>query len=94
MPGGESMLEVQTRVMRKLYELRDKHQFVAIVTHGDVIRAIVTLVLGMPLDLIHRIEIDPASLTLIELGTDFARVRLLNDPCESTPLRLPATRHQ
>ncbi|HEV3410463.1 MAG TPA: histidine phosphatase family protein [Chthoniobacterales bacterium] len=88
-PGGESMLEVQVRVVRKLHELRKPHQFVAIFSHGDVIRAIAALVLGMPLDLFLRIEIDPASMTLIEMSENFARVRFLNLPCEGAPLHLP-----
>jgi probable phosphoglycerate mutase len=91
-PGGESMLEVQLRVMRKLRELRAEHQFVAIFSHGDVIRAIVTLVLGMPLDLFLRIEIDPASLTLLEFRENFARVLFLNVPCEATPLEFSVGR--
>jgi broad specificity phosphatase PhoE len=91
-PGGESMLDVQTRVARKLCELRSRHQFVAIFSHGDVIRGIVTLVLGMPLDLFLRIEIDPASLTLIEFGENFARVLFLNVPCEATPLEFAVGR--
>jgi broad specificity phosphatase PhoE len=88
-PGGESMLEVQVRVLRKLHELRKQHQFVAIFSHGDVIRAILALVLGMSLDLFLRIEVDPASLSLIELSENCARVRFLNLPCESSPLHLP-----
>src|SRR5215212_9816 len=91
-PGGESMLDVQARVARKLCELQSRNQFVAIFSHGDVIRAIVTLVLGIPLDLFLRIEIDPASLTLIEFGENFARVLFLNLPCEASPLELPAAR--
>ncbi|MCA1660546.1 MAG: histidine phosphatase family protein, partial [Verrucomicrobiaceae bacterium] len=87
-PGGESMLQVQVRVLRKLHELRKQHQFVAIFSHGDVIRAIAALVLGMPLDLFLRIEIEPASTTLIEMSENFARVRFLNLPCESAPLQL------
>jgi probable phosphoglycerate mutase len=72
--------------------LRSRHQFVTIFSHGDVIRAIVTLVLGMPLDLFLRIEIDPASLTLIEFGENFARVLFLNLPCEAAPLEFRAER--
>ena len=92
--GGELMLEVQARVVRKLTELRAQHEFVAIVTHGDVIRCAVAHFAGIHLDMFFRIEIDPASLTLIELGPDFARVRLLNAPSSGSPLELPKVRHQ
>ncbi len=93
-PGGELMLEVQARVVRKLTELRARHQFVAIVTHGDVIRCAIAHFIGMHLDLFFRIEIDPASLSLLELGDDFARLRLLNCPSTGSPLELPPVRHQ
>lgn len=93
-PKGELMLEVQTRVLRKLSELRGKHQFVAIVSHGDAIRATMAHFLGVPLDLFQRIEIDPSSLSLVECGDDYVRVRLLNAPSTGSPLELPAIRHQ
>jgi probable phosphoglycerate mutase len=63
------------------------------VTHGDVIRATFAHFLGMPLDLLLRLEIDPASLSLVELGENFAHVRLLNAPSTGSPLQLPAQRH-
>ena len=93
-PGGELMLQVQARVIRKLMALRDQHRFVVIVTHGDVIRCAVSHFAGIHLDMFFRIEIDPASLTLLELGADFARIRLLNAPGEGSPLVLPQVRDQ
>jgi broad specificity phosphatase PhoE len=92
-PNGELMLEVQARVLRKLTALRGQHQFVLIVTHGDVVRVTFAHFLGMPLDLLFRIEIDPASLSLLELGANFAHVRLLNAPSTGSPLELPTRRH-
>jgi probable phosphoglycerate mutase len=93
-PRGELMLEVQTRVLRKLSALRGKHSFVAIVSHGDAIRATMAHFLGQPLDLFQRIEIDPASLSIVECGGDYVRVRLLNAPSTGSPLELPPVRHQ
>ena len=93
-PGGELMLEVQARVVRKLAVLRAQHQFAVIVTHGDVIRTAFAHFLGVHLDLFHRIELDPASLSLVELGDNFVAVRLLNAPSAGSPLELPALRHQ
>jgi probable phosphoglycerate mutase len=93
-PDGELMLDIQARVVRKLTELRATHQFVAIVSHGDVIRATLAHFLGVHLDSFQRIEIDPASLSLVEVGDDFVKVRLMNAPWEGSPLKLPALRHQ
>ncbi len=77
-PGGEMMVQVQGRVVRKLCELRALYQFVVVISHGDVIRAAISYALGIPLDLFQRIQIDPASISVIELGDDFVRVRLIN----------------
>ena len=93
-PGGELMLEVQARVVRKLVALRERHQFVVIVTHGDVIRTALAHFLGVHLDLFQRIEVDPASLSLVELGENFVSVRLLNAPSAGSPLELPVVRRQ
>jgi broad specificity phosphatase PhoE len=77
-PGGELMLEVQARTVAKLEELRSRHDVVAIVSHGDVIRGIVAHFLGLPLDFIHRLQIDPASITILELEDWGPKLRLIN----------------
>ncbi|MCU1504204.1 MAG: Phosphoglycerate mutase [Ilumatobacteraceae bacterium] len=72
-PSGESMVEVQTRaaalVQRLSAQQPDGH--IALVSHGDVIKALVAQYVGAPLDLFQRIEISPASVTVLvveELG--------------------------
>jgi probable phosphoglycerate mutase len=79
-PGGDSMLAVQTRALAKISEVRTRHSFVAVFTHGDVIRAVLAHFLGVHLDLFQRIEIDPASASLIELHATSVRVRCVNFP--------------
>jgi probable phosphomutase (TIGR03848 family) len=68
-PGGELMSEVQSRAVGALERLARSHPdaTVAAVSHGDVIRAILTYFLGMPLDLLQRIEIDPTSVSVLRL---------------------------
>jgi probable phosphoglycerate mutase len=81
LPGGESMREAQRRTVDALAELHRTHQHgtVAVVSHGDVIRAALLFALGMPLDLYARIDIDLGSISTIEF-TDFGcRVRRLNE---------------
>ena len=69
-PNGETMREVQMRAVNAIEMLVEKHprQRVAVVSHSDVIKMIVAHYLGMHLDLFQRIEISPASLTILELG--------------------------
>ncbi len=80
-PGGELMLEVQTRAVAELERIRQLHPqaTVAVVSHGDVIRAAVLYYTGMPMDLYARIEIHPPSVTLVELDESGPRVIRLND---------------
>jgi probable phosphoglycerate mutase len=79
-PGGEHMLQVQARAVAELERLRERHgnSSVVVVTHGDVVRAIVAYHAGIPLDLFQRIEIDPASVSTLDLTEDSARILQLN----------------
>lgn len=85
-PAGESMLAVQQRALHKMIELHRRHKFVAVFTHGDVIRAVLAHFLGVHLDLFQRIEVDAASSSSVELNADSVRVRLLNGNAASVGL--------
>jgi probable phosphomutase (TIGR03848 family) len=80
-PGGETMLEVQARVVAALFEFRAAHPHakVLLVSHGDVIRALLTYVLGMPIDFYGRLEVAPASITCVSFDTHGLRIARLND---------------
>jgi broad specificity phosphatase PhoE len=93
-PSGELMSEVEARMVRKIFELGDQHRYLAIFGHGDPIRAALAHFLGIHLDLFQRIEVDAASINVVELGQDWLRVRLLNATCEGEPLQLAAIRDQ
>ena len=69
-PNGESMLEIQARVVAEMQRLAAVHvdQNVALVSHGDVIKAALAYALGVPLDLFQRIEISPASVSVLQLA--------------------------
>jgi broad specificity phosphatase PhoE len=79
-PGGESMRQVQQRIMNALVTLEREHPGAVLVavSHGDVIRAALLYALGMPLDLYARIEIGLASLSTIEFDRSGFRVRRVN----------------
>jgi broad specificity phosphatase PhoE len=80
-PGGESFTEVHARVARGLDRLAHRHpeQAVALITHGDVIKAAVSLALGLPLDCHARFEIGPASLTVLLYGDWGTKLLKLNE---------------
>lgn len=83
-PGGELMLEVQVRTVREVQRLGRRHtgESVIVVSHGDVIRAVIAHYAGIHLDLIHRFEIAPASLSILTVEENGARILLLNDTGE------------
>ncbi len=71
-PGGEGLAEMSQRAVgairewnaRLVAEHGDDVSY-AVVSHGDVIKAIVADALGMHLDTFQRISIDPCSVTII-----------------------------
>jgi broad specificity phosphatase PhoE len=79
-PGGELMLQVQQRVVSALLELAAAcpDGCVAAVSHGDVIRAALMYFLGMPLDFVHRLEVAPASISIVTLDGHAPVVRRVN----------------
>ncbi len=80
-PGGELMLETQARIVSELECLRGRHpeQVVAVVSHADVIKAAVAHFAGAPLDLFHRIEISPASVSVVSLDERSIGIQRVND---------------
>jgi probable phosphomutase (TIGR03848 family) len=79
-PGGELMLEAQVRIMKGLEKLRIQHpdQTVAVVSHADLIKSAVAYYAGIHLDMFQRIEISPASVSVIEIHDESARILLVN----------------
>jgi len=79
-PGGELMLEAQARIVAGLQRLAGRHpqQTVAVVSHSDLIKAALAYYVGIPLDLSQRLEISPASVSVLEIYPETARLVLLN----------------
>jgi probable phosphoglycerate mutase len=77
-PGGESMMAVQTRAWQSVSEHAHANTTTAFVTHGDVVRCLVLLLLGLAIDHIHRIEISPASVTEFALSDSYPVLKRMN----------------
>jgi broad specificity phosphatase PhoE len=92
-PDGETMAEVLSRSLAELDRIRHCHPgsgtLVAAVSHGDVLRLLVTHALGMPTDFLHRLEVGPASITVLQVEDYGSRVLLLNST-DGWPPELPA----
>lgn len=79
-PNGESIWEVQTRMVSVIEKLRRQFpdQVLALFSHGDPLRAAITYYLGMPIDFIHRLELSPASVSVLMIDDWTAKVQALN----------------
>lgn len=83
-PEGESIGEMQARVVAALDEIRSAHPrgIVAAVAHADVIKAATAFFVGVPLDLFQRLVISPASVTVFGFGPFGPRLLRMNDSGE------------
>jgi probable phosphomutase (TIGR03848 family) len=80
-PGGESMAEAQARASAEVERARAEHPDgrVVLVSHGDVIKAVLAGVLGLPLDAHARFEIAPASVSALAVWDGGGKVLSMNE---------------
>jgi probable phosphomutase (TIGR03848 family) len=80
-PQGESIREMQNRVVSTLERLADAHPGgrIAVVAHSDVLKAAIAHFAGIHLDLFQRLIISPASISIVALGRSGVRIIRLND---------------
>lgn len=81
-PGGEAMLAAQARAVGVVGRLHREHpgDELVLVGHSDVLKSVLAHFLGVPLDLFHRIELGPASRSVLRLFEADARVDAVNLP--------------
>ena len=76
------MGEVVSRCLATLDEARRTPaltgRLVAVVSHGDVLRSLIAHCIGLDLDVMHRIELAPASVSILKSEADHWRLLLLN----------------
>jgi probable phosphomutase (TIGR03848 family) len=84
-PGGESMTAMQFRSVAAIrrHDAAFEQQFgpVAVwaaVSHADIIKSVLADALGMPLDRFQRINIGPASVSIIRYGSEQPQVLATN----------------
>jgi len=67
-PGGEALRDTQARAVGAIREWNGRlgpEATYAVVSHGDVIKAVLADALGMHLDLFQRILVDPCSVSVV-----------------------------
>jgi broad specificity phosphatase PhoE len=78
-PDGETMQAVQTRAMGLVRRLAVRAGGIVLVTHSDIIKAIVAAVLGLSLDRHDSFVIDPASITTVQMFGETGRIVRMNE---------------
>jgi probable phosphoglycerate mutase len=79
--SGEGMSGIQERALAAVARIAGETRGVktALVSHADVIKPVITHYLGMDLDLMHRLALANASVTLLDLAYPGApRIRYMN----------------
>jgi broad specificity phosphatase PhoE len=79
-PGVESFAQVQQRAVRaaeRWRHMRDAGEWVALVTHADLVKLIVAHYMGIPLGSVPRINMDNASVSLLAFPGDPTRQPML-----------------
>ena len=79
-PNGESGKTFRARLEPCLREIVNKHkgQNVAVFCHGGVIRALLAILLDLPLPKTNSFEVEYASITQVALHPHMAEIELLN----------------
>lgn len=80
-PGGETMSDVQCRVLACMRDIAAAHpnERAVLVSHADVIKAAVCHVLDLPPERAFRFDVDPASITTLVMGAWGAKLLCLNE---------------
>jgi probable phosphomutase (TIGR03848 family) len=80
-PEGEALREMQARAVAEIDAIRTAHLegIVAVVSHSDVIKAIIAHYVGLHFDLFQRLVVSPASLSVLAFSKMGPRLVRLND---------------
>lgn len=78
-PNGEMLIDIEQRISTFTEKIRRIYQgVVVLVSHAEPIKCLISHYAGIPLDLIGRIEIDTASVSVLILEDDTAHIACCN----------------
>ena len=96
-PGGESLRETQARAVEAVRDWNARLGEDAtwlLVSHGDVLKAVLADAMGLHLDLFQRIVVDPASLSVVRYTALRPFVLRVNDTGGAVADLLPPKRRR
>ncbi len=81
-PGGEAFAKVRQRMLEGAERLRHAHPSgtIAVVSHADPIKALLATHLSMSLNELERFDVDCASVSALDVGDGWSKVRCVNCP--------------
>ncbi|MGB7980294.1 MAG: MSMEG_4193 family putative phosphomutase [Candidatus Nanopelagicales bacterium] len=93
-PGGESLPAMAERAVAAVRGWVGAYPeaTIAVVSHGDVVKAILSEALGQPFDEFQRIVVGPGSLSIVQYGTTRPMVLRMNDTGRGLPGHSAAAR--
>ncbi len=94
-PGGEALRDIQVRAVDAVRDWNERlgpESTYAVVSHGDVIKAVLADALGLHLDLFQRIVVDPCSVSVVRYTSLRPFVVRMNDTGGTVADLLPPKR--
>ncbi len=87
-PDGESLPAMAQRAVASVQGWVGAYPdaTIALVSHGDVLKAILSHALGQPFDEFQRIVVSPGSVSVVKYGTDRPVVLRMNDSGRALPV--------
>ena len=81
-PDGETLREVQVRAVDEMERISAEHprHAVCCVSHADVIKLVLAHYMGLHIDLFQRLDVGPASVSVITVSGDGSMVHAMNIP--------------
>ncbi|MDD2574032.1 MAG: histidine phosphatase family protein [Bacillota bacterium] len=82
-PGGEDLIQVQTRAVEAINGIVRLHrgERIALVSHGITLKCLIFGLLGIDLGYLSKIRLDNCSISVIELRKERFILDCLNDTC-------------
>jgi broad specificity phosphatase PhoE len=79
-PGGETIPEVQARGIDAINRAVEANsgKRILFVSHGDIIRTVLCHFMGLELRYFHRLRVDNASISGVQIAGNFAELKFLN----------------
>jgi probable phosphomutase (TIGR03848 family) len=80
-PGGESFVDAEARLLDGIERIVARHPRgrIAVGTHGDLVRVLISHYTGAHLDQFQRVMAEPGSISAVHLGDGAPRILLVND---------------